>query len=240
MLQIGDGGAGGSIVGNVVDNATLAFDRSTTYTFDGAISGSGAVQQNGTGFTVLTGTNTYTGGTTISDGELHIGSGGTVGSIVGNVVDNGILTFDRSNSYTFAGVISGSGDVHKDGAGTTVLTGANTYAGDTVISLGAGALQIGSGGTTGSIVGDVINNSTLAIDRSNSFTYVGDISGTGGVQQNGAGTTILTGSATHIGGTIINAGTLQIGNGSMKVGPTTGMSITAACFQPLNALPRQR
>ena len=41
---------------------------------------------------ILTGDNTYTGGTTISAGTLQLGNGGTTGSIVGNVTDNGALT----------------------------------------------------------------------------------------------------------------------------------------------------
>ena len=45
---------------------------------------------------MLTGANTYTGGTTISAGTLQIGNGGTTGSIAGNVTDNGTLVFNRS------------------------------------------------------------------------------------------------------------------------------------------------
>ena len=59
-----------------------------------------------------------TGGTTILDGALQLGNGGTTGWIFGDVVDNGLLAFNRSDDVTFAGLISGSGAVEQIGAGT--------------------------------------------------------------------------------------------------------------------------
>ena len=99
----------GSIVGDVTNDGALVFDRSDVQSFAGVISGSGTVTQAGTGTTILTGTNTYTGGTLISGGTLQLGNGGASGSIVGNIVDNGALVFDRSGALSIAGVISGSG-----------------------------------------------------------------------------------------------------------------------------------
>jgi autotransporter-associated beta strand protein len=87
-------------------------------TFAGAVSGFGAVSQIGSGTTILTADNTYTGGTTIASGILQLGDGGATGGIVGNVTDNGALVFDRSDTITFAGVISGSGSVSQIGLGT--------------------------------------------------------------------------------------------------------------------------
>ncbi|WP_426703068.1 autotransporter-associated beta strand repeat-containing protein [Rhodanobacter sp. Col0626] len=139
LLQIGNGGTSGSIASAtmIVDtNGTLGFDRSDTMTLDGVISGAGKVQQSGTGTTVLTATETYTGGTTIAAGTLQLGNGGANGSILGNVIDNGTLTFDRSDVYTFGGLISGTGGLVQNGTGTTVLTGTNTYKGATTVSAG--------------------------------------------------------------------------------------------------------
>ena len=66
-LQLGNGGASGSIVGIVVDSSVFAIVRSDTYIFSGTITGSGSFAQIGTGTTILTGANTYVpGGTTIS------------------------------------------------------------------------------------------------------------------------------------------------------------------------------
>ncbi len=211
-LQLGNGGAAGSIAGNVADSGTLAFNRSDASTFAGVISGTGAVTQLGTGTTTLTGANTYSGLTTITAGTLNVGGGGATGSLgTGAVVDNANLTLARSNTVSIANAISGTGTLTKLAAGTAILTGSNTYTGPTTIS--AGTLQLGSGGTTGSIVGDVLNNATLAFDRSNPYVFAGVISGTGSVTQLGTGTTTLTAANTYSGGTTITAGTLQIGNG---------------------------
>ncbi|WP_181431424.1 beta strand repeat-containing protein, partial [Paraburkholderia silvatlantica] len=143
-LQLGNGTTNGSITGNVTDNAILAFDPAsgTTMTEPGVISGTGQVQQIGTGTAVLTGTNIYTGGTTVSAGTLQLGNGTTNGSITGNVTDNATLAFDPASGSTMteAGVISGTGQVEQIGAGTTVLSGVNTYTGGTTIN--AGTLQI--------------------------------------------------------------------------------------------------
>jgi len=140
------------------NNGILAFDRSDSVTFTEAISGTGALQLlNGT--LVLTGANTYSGGTTISAGTLQIGNGGTTGSIIGNVTDNGSLTFDRSNSLTFNSLISGSSTVAQNGSGTIILGGANTYTGGTVINNGtllvnnAQALGLGNVAVNGGILG---------------------------------------------------------------------------------------
>ena len=209
-LQLGNGGATGSIVGDVTDDGILAFDRNNTLTFAGTISGAGGVTQIGTGTTILTGTNTYGGGTTITAGTLQLGNGGATGSIVGDVTDNGILAFDRNNTLTFAGTISGAGAVTQIGTGTTILTGTNTYGGGTTIT--AGTLQIGNGGTAGSIVGNVIDNGILVFDRSNALTFAGDVSGKGSVTQVGTGTTILAGDNTYSGQTTVSAGTLQAGS----------------------------
>ena len=216
MLQLGNGGATGSILGNVTDNGTLAFNRSDSVTFGGVISGTGSVNQIGTGTTILTANSTYTGGTTISAGTLQLGNGGTTGGILGNVTDNGTLAFNRSDSVTLGGVISGTGSVSQIGTGTTILTANSSYTGGTTIS--AGTLQIGNGGTTGGIAGNVANSGVLAFNRSDASTFGGTISGTGSVSQIGTGTTILTANSTYTGGTTISAGTLQLGNGGTTGG----------------------
>ncbi|WP_181172297.1 autotransporter domain-containing protein [Mesorhizobium sp. B2-2-3] len=180
--------------------------------FSGSITGSGALAIGG-GTQFLTGANTYTGGTVIAVGSaLRIGDGGASGSIVGNVANDGALTFNRSDDPTFAGAVSGSGNLTKLGGGTLTLTGDSTYTGGTTIS--AGALQIGDGGTSGSITGNVANNGTLAFNRSDDIVFAGAISGSGGVQKLGGGWLTLTGVNSYSGGTLIAGGFLQVGNGS--------------------------
>ena len=81
--------------------------------------------------------NSYFRGTTITAGTLQLGAGGTTGSILGNVANNGTLAFNRNN-HTFGGLISGSGGVTQLGS-ITVLTATNTYTGSTTIT--GGTLQ---------------------------------------------------------------------------------------------------
>jgi autotransporter-associated beta strand protein len=73
-LQLGNDGTGGSIDVNVDDGGTFTFDHSNTVTFHGVISGPGGLAQIGTGTTILTANNTFSGGTTIEDGTLVVGT----------------------------------------------------------------------------------------------------------------------------------------------------------------------
>ena len=231
-LQLGNGGTSGSILGNVIDNGVFAINRSDTFSFGGLVSGTGTFQQLGTGTTILTGTNTYSGGTTISGGTLQLGKGGTSGSILDNVVDNGVFAINRSDTFSFGGLISGTGTFQQLGTGTTILTGTSTYGGGTTIS--AGTLQLGNGGTSGSILGNVVDNGVFAINRSDAYTFAGNISGTGAFQQLGTGVTILTGANTYTGGTTISAGTLQLGAGS-ATGSIVGAVVNNSTFDIVNA-----
>ena len=157
----------------------------------------------------MTGENTYTGGTTISAGVLQIGDGGTTGNIVGNVSNNSVLAFNRSDAASFGGSISGAGSLEQRGLGRLTLTGASIYTGGTTIN--AGMLQIGNGGTTGSIMGDVSNNGTLAFNRVDDTGYGGVISGSGTINKDGAGLLALTGDSGGFQGiTSVNSGTLAV------------------------------
>jgi T5SS/PEP-CTERM-associated repeat protein/autotransporter-associated beta strand protein len=235
-LQLGDGGTTGSITGNVTDDATLVFNRSNAYGFGGVISGSGTVQQNGTGTTTLSGTNGYLGGTGLNAGTLSIAADTNLGNAAGALSFNGGVMqvtgtaftstartinwgsngggfdiADANNTFTVNQTIGSGGALTKLGAGSLVLTAANSYAGGTTIA--AGTLQLGSGGTTGSITGDVTNNGSVAFNRSNTYQFDGVISGAGAMRQIGSGTTVLTGNNAYSGGTTISAGILQLGNG---------------------------
>lgn len=179
------------------------------------LSGAGSISHIGSGTTILTGTDSRTGSTTVSGGTFQIGDGGTEGSISGNVVTDGSgsLAFNRSNALTYAGAISGSGQLRQIGSGTTTLTGTNVHTGGTNIE--AGVLQVGNGGTSGQLgTGSVINNAILTFNRSDSFTVANTLSGTGSLNKLGAGTLTLSGNNTYGGGTTIADGTLQVTNGN--------------------------
>jgi fibronectin-binding autotransporter adhesin len=104
---------------------------------DGVISGDGAFVKAGAGELVFEANNTYSGGTTISNGILRIGNGGTAGSVSGNIANDGVLVFNRSDAITFSGDITGSGAVNKIGNQSLTLSGSNTHSGSTIVSNGA-------------------------------------------------------------------------------------------------------
>jgi autotransporter-associated beta strand protein len=225
---------------SIVNNGRFDFDRTDTITYAGVISGSGTVQHDGTGTTTLSGHNTYTGDTTVNAGTLNVtgsttsnttvattGTLNVSGTIHGNITNNG--AFDNSGaiggSVTNSGVFGNSGVVSgvvtTNTGGTTTNTG--RFDNDVFIANGATLTQ-----TAGSIAGALTNNGTVDFkggtintngmvnngrfdfDRSDDITYDGVISGTGSVQQSGAGKTTLSGINTYTGATIVDGGTLSV------------------------------
>ena len=195
-------------------NATIGFgsgNGSANLIMNGAISDGGNgynLTKDGIAQISLTNTNTYSGDTTISNGRLQVGNGGATGTMgSGNIFNNSILIINRNNTFTLPGNVSGTGSLTQAGTGTTILEATNNYTGGTTIS--AGTLQVGSGGATGTISGNILNNAGLVFNSSGSFTYSNIISGTGTLTKNGTGTLTLNGANTYTGQTIINNGTVN-------------------------------
>ncbi len=186
--------------GDVTDNATL--ELNTGGTFDNAISGSGQVVKSGDETLTLSGTNSYTGGTTISGGTLVATNVEALGS--GDVTDD--ATLELNTGGTFDNAISGSGQVVKSGDKMLTLSGANSYSGGTLISDGTlVASNVEALGT-----GDVTNNATLELNTGGDFTN--NISGSGQVVKSGDDTLTLSGANSYTGGTTISGGTLVATN----------------------------
>ncbi|MFV0549198.1 MAG: autotransporter outer membrane beta-barrel domain-containing protein, partial [Limnobaculum xujianqingii] len=173
--QVNNLNGGGNVV---LGEAALTTNHSADNTFSGVISGAGSLNKTGNGTLLLTGDNIYAGGTTISSGTLQLGNGGTSGSVIGNITDNGTLVFDRSNDHLYNGVISGSGNVIQQGSGTLFIDNNQTYQGTTDINLGAlilikdsvltstNTVTVASGaelGGYGGVNGSVNNNGLLAV-----------------------------------------------------------------------------
>lgn len=221
-------GSGGGSIEDVVSSGG-------TVTVNGPVSGPGNLTcPNGhagvtTGVT-LTANNSYAGTTINSGALLTIGSGGSTGTLgTGNTSDSGVLAFNRTGSYSYGGVISGSGSVTKAGSGTVTLTGANTYSSNTTVSAGTllvnntsgsgtgtGSVAINSGGTlggSGTISGavTVASGGTLALGLS-TLTMNNGLSLAGNV------TVSLNKSLTPSNGTAVVSGTLtRTGTGSVTV-----------------------
>ncbi len=193
-------------------------------TIGSVLTGTGGLDKTDLGTLILTGTNSYTGGTTITNGTLQIGDGSAGGfaSVKGAIVDNAALVFDNQSPLETGNDISGSGSVHFDGP--TLFTGTGTYTGGTAIGTG-GELTLGGNGITGSIIGDVSNNGILRFNRSDDVGFDGVVSGTGILFQTGDGKLTLTGVNTFTGRTGILYGTLALaGNGS--IASSAGLSIS--------------
>ncbi|WP_448191403.1 beta strand repeat-containing protein [Azospirillum sp. sgz301742] len=227
--------------------------NSAAVTLSGVISGTGYnLTKTGTGTLTLSGTNTYTGTTTINAGSVSISAGNKIGSgaitlnggtldITGGIIFNRSIvlgashgTISNSQSVTLSGVISGTGNLTKTGAGQLALTGTNTYTGTTTISsgwvsisaankIGTGAITV-NGGSTLDITGAttlnrniVLGGGTGTIRITAAVTLSGVISGTGNLTKTGGSTLTLSGSNTYTGTTTVSAGTLSIG-GSSNIG----------------------
>ncbi len=216
----------------------------------------GGLVKTGAGTLLLGNNNLYTGGTTISAGTLKLGNNGSNGSIVGDIINNATLSIKRDGPLTLAGSISGSGILQlesRTNIGTTwvVLTGTNTYTGETIVGQGGGAgngrLQLSGAGsisnssrvnivnantsnpgsifdisativgaTIVSLAGDARATVNLGADKTLTLsnagdTFAGSISGTGtsGLTLTGGAAT-LTGANTYTGATTINGGTMHV------------------------------
>ncbi|HFD9402191.1 TPA: autotransporter-associated beta strand repeat-containing protein [Salmonella enterica] len=186
--------------GDVTNNATL--ELNTGGTFDNAISGSGQVVKSGDDVLTLSGANSYSGGTLISDGTLVASNVEALGT--GDVTDD--ATLELNTGGTFDNAIGGSGNVVKSGADTLTLSGSNSYTGGTLIN--GGTLVASNVEALGT--GDVTNNATLELNTGGDF--INNIGGTGRVEKSGDDTLTLSGSNTYTGGTLINGGTLVASN----------------------------
>lgn len=222
--KLSDGGVTSSIGASSADASNLVIGNGSTlrYTGTGDTSdrlftlsqGVTFIESSGTGALALTNTAPVTlagsGARTIALGGTNAGNN-TLGGTIADASASGLTT------------------LAKNGAGTWVLTGDNTYTGNTVIN--DGNLVIGNGGTTGNAgAGNVIVDSatsTLSINRGDAFDFNGTLSGPGSLAQIGTGTTHLTAADNSIGATTVSGGTLQVDAGGGLTTTTVAMNGTS-------------
>ena len=204
-------GAGGQLqLAGLSGTGTINTDNGVVATINTPIvnGSSQSLTKVGGGTLILTGDNTYTGGTTIGGGTLQLGNGTTGPDRRQRPRQRRFCDQRPTGLYTFSGVISGSGAFRNIGTGTTTLTNTNTYTGPTTVENGAGTLAIAS---TGSITSNVTNLGTF----NNAGTVTGSVLNAGRFVNSG---TLTNGLTTNSMGSALNTGTI---NGGVTVEMST-------------------
>ena len=106
-------------------HGTFNVDSGTTLTVAGIVAGSNNITKSGDGTLLLSGVNTYSGTTTISVGTLKVSGQLGSGTYSGNISNSGTFEYSSSSDQTISGVISGSGNLVKDGSGELILSRIN-------------------------------------------------------------------------------------------------------------------
>ncbi|EBJ9303910.1 fibronectin-binding autotransporter adhesin ShdA [Salmonella enterica] len=193
ILAAKDAAALGTGDVTIAESATLALSQGT---LDNNVTGEGQIVKSGSDELIVTGDNTYSGGTTISGGTLTADHADSLGT--GAVANSGVLQVGEGE---LENTLSDSGSLVKTGTGELTLSGDNTYSGGTTIT--GGTLTADHADSLGS--GDIDNSGVLQVGEGE---LENTLSGTGSLVKTGTGELTLSGDNTYSGGTTIIGGTL--------------------------------
>ncbi len=130
-------------------------------------------------------------------------------------------------SSSLTGSLIGQGSLTKQNTGKLTIDVTNNLTGPTTIA--GGTLQIGNGGSSGSLgSGPVTNNATLAFNRSDAALVVANaIHGSGGVTFDGVGSVTIQGDSAYTGSTLVNAGVVVLQSGTGLGAASSGTTVAS-------------
>lgn len=162
---------------------------------ENTLSGSGSLVKTGTGELTLSGDNSYSGGTTITDGTLTADHADSLGT--GAVANSGVLQVGEGE---LENTLSGSGSLVKTGTGELTLSGDNSYSGTTTIT--DGTLIAANVNALGG--GNIDNSGTLMLDANGAFELANVTTHTGATTALAAGSTLDAGQLTQENGSTLS------------------------------------
>ncbi|HGP2957703.1 TPA: fibronectin-binding autotransporter adhesin ShdA, partial [Salmonella enterica] len=162
---------------------------------ENTLSGSGSLVKTGTGELTLSGDNSYSGGTTITDGMLTADHADSLGT--GAVANSGVLQVGEGE---LENTLSGSGSLVKTGTGELTLSGDNSYSGTTTIT--DGTLIAANVNALGG--GNIDNSGTLMLDANGAFELANVTTHTGATTALAAGSTLDAGQLTQENGSTLS------------------------------------
>ncbi len=181
----------------IAENATLALSQGT---LDNNVTGEGQIVKSGSDELIVTGDNSYSGGTTITGGTLTVDHADSLGS--GDIDNSGVLKVGEGE---LENTLFGSGSLVKTGTGELTLSGDNSYSGGTTIT--GGTLTADHADSLGT--GAIANSGVLQVGEGE---LENTLSGSGSLVKTGSGELTLSGDNDYSGGTIISDGTLIADN----------------------------
>lgn len=184
-LSANDAAALGSGDVAIAENATLELGQGT---LDNNVTGGGQIIKSGSGDLIVTGDNTYSGGTIITGGTLTADHADSLGT--GDIANSGVLKVGEGE---LENTLSGSGSLVKTGTGELTLSGDNTYSGGTTIT--DGTLIAANVNALGG--GDVDNAGTLKLDAEGEFNLANVTTQSGATTELAKGTTLNVDSLTQ-------------------------------------------
>ena len=240
-LLIGGDDSFGSLSGAgsvALGSATLSTGAGGSSSFSGAISGLGNIVKRGASTTfTLTGASPYSGSTTVAEGTLSIGDGGTSGTLAtSNFAVQGVLRSARSDNVVINQPISGSGSVEQAGSGRLTMQGNNkTYTGRTVVTRGelasAGSENLSDGSDLAVAAGAKLilagDETVKSVDADGTVAIASRLTTTGAMALRGAVTATGGAAVTLTGQQIdaVNAGNLW--GSSLSVNSTGVLNLSA-------------